>query len=57
MSTDSLRITYNGSKSTFEELLDKDNSVSIHHKNLQFLATEVFKIKDNMAPEFLHEIF
>ena len=57
MSTDSLKITYNGSKSTFEELLDKDNSVSIHHKNLQFLATEVFKIKDNMAPEFLNEIF
>ena len=57
MSTDSLRITYNGSKSTFEELLNKDNSVSIHHKNLQFLATEVFKIKDNMAPEFLNEIF
>ena len=25
-----LRITYNGSKSTFEELLNKDNSVSIH---------------------------
>ena len=57
MSTDSLRITYNGSKSTFEELLNKDNSVSIHHKNLQFLATEVFKIKDNMVPEFLNEIF
>ena len=28
-----LRITYNDSKSTFEELLSKDNSVSIHHRN------------------------
>ena len=52
-----LRITYNDSKSTFEELLNKDNSVSIHHRNLQVLAIEKFKIKNNMAPEFLNEIF
>ena len=30
-----LIITYNDSKSTFEELLNKDNSVSIHHRNLR----------------------
>ena len=52
-----LRITYNDSKSTFEELLNKDNSVSIHHRNLQVLAIKKFKIKNNMAPEFLNEIF
>ena len=52
-----LRITYNDSKSTFEELLNKDNSVSIHHRNLQVLAIKMFKIKNNMAPEFLNEIF
>ena len=28
-----LRITYNDRTSTFEELLNKDNSVSIHHRN------------------------
>ena len=50
------RIIYND-KSTFEELLNKDNSVSIHDKNLQVLAIEMFKIKNNMAPEFLNEIF
>ena len=50
------RIIYND-KSTFEELLNKDNSVSIHDKNLQVLAIEMFKIKNNMASEFLNEIF
>ena len=51
-----LRITYNDSKSTFEELLSKDNSVSIHHRNLQVLATEMYKIKNDMAPELLNAI-
>ena len=40
-----LIITYNDSKSTFEELLNRDNSVSIHHRNLQVLAIEMFKTK------------
>ena len=41
----------------FEELLRKDNTVYIHHRNLQLLATEIFKIKNNLAPEILSEIF
>ena len=52
-----LRITYGDRISTFQELLSKDNSVSIHHRNLQVLATEIFRIRNNMAPEFLNEIF
>ena len=52
-----LKIIYNNSKSTFEELLNKYSSVSIHHRNLQVLTTEMFKIKNNMAPEFLNEFF
>ena len=51
-----LRITYNDRKSCFEELLRKINTVSIHHRNLQRLATEIIKIKNNMAPEILNEI-
>ena len=36
-----LRITYGDKTSSFNnELLEKDNSVSIHHKNLQALAME-----------------
>ena len=52
-----LRITYGDHSSTFRELLEKDNSVSIHHRNLQVLATEMFKITNNIAPEILTSIF
>ena len=43
--------------STFQELLNKDNSVSIHHWNLQVLATEMFKIHWGLSPEILRETF
>ena len=38
-----LRLVYNDNQLTFSELLDKDNSVTIHGRNLQALATEVYK--------------
>ena len=41
-----LRIVHQDKKSSFEELLQKDNSVSVHMKNLQYLATEIFKVKN-----------
>ena len=37
-----LRIIYNDKKSTFYELLEKNGSVSIHKRNLRFLACEMF---------------
>ena len=43
--------------SSFSELLQKEISVTIHHRNLQTLAYEIFKVKNNMAPEILTEIF
>ena len=52
-----LRITYNDRKSSFEKLLRKDNTVSIHHINLQVLVIEIFKIKNNLTPKILNEIF
>ena len=45
------------SKLTFEELLDKNKTVSIHQKILQVLATEVFEAKLNISPEILKELF
>ena len=52
-----LRITYVDNVSSFQELLEKDNSVSIHHKNIQVLATEIFKIFKNLSPDIVREIF
>ena len=45
------------SKSTFKELLDENKTVSIHQKNVQVLATEMFKVKLNISPEVLKESF
>ena len=39
-----------------DELL-RDNSVSMHHRNIQSLATEKFKIKNEMSPEIASDIF
>ena len=52
-----LRIAYQDNTSAFQELLNKDNSVSIHHGNLQVLATEMFKIHRGLSPEILRETF
>ena len=52
-----LSLVYNDFSSSFSELLEKDKSVTIHHRNLQTLAYEIFKVKNNMAPEILTEIF
>ena len=52
-----LRVTYNDDKSSFVELLDKDNSVLIHHRNLQLICTEIYKIKHNLSSEILKKVF
>ena len=33
------------------------NSVSTHNRNIKALATEVFKLKNNIAPEIMKELF
>jgi len=51
------RLVYNDSQSTFADLLTKDNSVSIHDRNLQILATEIYKFKHNESPRIIESIF
>ena len=46
-----LRITYGDRLSSFQDLLKKDNLISIHYKNIQGLKTGMFKLKNNIATE------
>ena len=53
-----LRIVYQEKKSSLEELLQKDKSVSVHMKNLQYIATEIFKVKNNgLSPIIMNQVF
>ena len=42
---------------SFDELLIKDKSVSIHQRNLQFLANETFKVKNGVSTGLTEDIF
>ena len=52
-----LRTVYNDNVSTFGKLLEKDNSVTIHVRNLRILATELYKTKENLVAPTMYEIF
>ena len=53
----SLRLVYNEDNLTFQELLDLDDSMTIHHRNIQKLAIEMFKIKKNLSSPLMKKIF
>ena len=53
----SLSWIYKNKKSYFENLLDKDKSVSTHHKNLRSLAIEMYKVHCGISPEVLNDLF
>ena len=53
----SLRIVYSDKNSNYEQLLEKDGSVSIHNRNLQILATEMFKVSKNLSITIVKDIF
>ena len=46
----SLRIAYSDQSSTFEELLERDKTFSIYHKNIQSLAIEIYKFVNGISP-------
>ena len=52
-----LRIVYQDKRSSYENLLVKDGTVSMHHRNIQALAVEMYKIKNDLSTEILFNIF
>ena len=53
----SLKLIYKDRESTFSQLLLRDNSFTVHERNLQVLATEIFKFKNNMSPTIMNRVF
>ena len=52
-----LRLVYKNPRLSFDELLRKDNSFCIHDRNLQILATEMYKTKNNLSPTQMKHVF
>ena len=52
-----LRIIYNDKQSSFTESVNKESSVSIHIRNIQRLANEMFKFYNGSSPPLLNNIF
>ena len=52
-----LRLVYKDKNLTFEQMLEKDGSFTIHQRNLQKLATEMYKVKNGLSPKILADLF
>ena len=51
-----MRIVYKDHFSSFKELLSKDNSVTVHERNLQILATEMYKTLNSLSPKIMKDM-
>ena len=49
-----LRIIY---RDEHPELLSRDNSVTMHHRNIRTLAVEMYKMQQRLSPDFMNDIF
>ena len=52
-----LRLIYENSNFTFEKLLKKDKSFTIHERNLQKKVIEYFKVKNNFPTVIMTETY
>lgn len=52
-----LRIVYDDNHSSFEQLLKLSGSITIHHRNLQLLAIEIYKALNNLSSPLMTDLF
>ena len=52
-----LRIVYKDYKSYFVELLSEDKSFTVHHTNVQKLAIEMYKVKNELCTKIMLNLF
>ena len=52
-----LRIIYRDEMSMSEELLKNDGALTIHQKSIHYLVTEMYKVKNDLEPCFMKDIF
>ena len=52
-----LRLIYKDSQSSLKELLEKNHSLTVHHKKLQVLVTLILKIKNDLASDIIKYVF
>ena len=52
-----LRMVYLDYTCSLDDLLRRDNTVSIHHRNIHLLAIEMFKVKNDLSVEIMQTLF
>ena len=52
-----LRVTYQDRNSSFSNLLNLDKSVSIRCRNIKYLLMEIYKVKMELSPPIMSDIF
>ena len=51
------RIIYSNKSYSFKNIIEKENSASIYHRNIQTFAIEMYKVANGMSPEIMNENF
>ena len=52
-----LRLVYSDNVSSFDKLLKKGRSLSIHHRNIQSRAIEIYKLFHGLSPSIMKKVF